>query len=235
MIFIAVSRIARLICFYYYLLIGSSVKNVNDKRPVAILRNHGLCFIHSLKQKLKSLNLFMLCGNVIYGFFFDVAGISWDKLNSKWRKYSNPRSGQYLTHAHSHITRAVEAMTAASPLSRLISMAWPSDLWTNKVVFFVVVVVSRRAYTKECNAVPPINTQNTDTRPQHCTSSTVHYISPQDGRTSTPNIARVMSHVGHPLLNYTTSPISTAHNDKLKNAGGLTKLTNYSAIAKRPH
>ena len=50
----------------------------------------------------------MLCGNAIYGFFFDVAGISWDKLNSKWRTYTNPRSGQYLTHAHSHITRAVE-------------------------------------------------------------------------------------------------------------------------------
>ena len=102
-------------------------------------------------------------------------------------------------------------------------------------MFFVVVVVSRRAYTKECNAVLPINIQNTDTRPQHCTSSTVHYISPQDGCTSTPNIARVMIHVRHPLLNYTNSPISTAHNDKLKNAGGLTKLTNYSAIAKRPH
>ena len=116
MIFIAVSRIARLICFYYYLLIGSSVKNVNDKRPVAILRNHGLCFIHSLKQKWKSLNLFMLCGNVIYGFFFDVAGISWDKLNSKWRKYTNPRSGQYLTHAHSHITRAVEAIDSCFTL-----------------------------------------------------------------------------------------------------------------------
>ena len=73
------------------------------------------------------------------------------------------------------------------------------------------------------------------TRPQHCTSSTVHYISPQDGCTSTPNIAGVMSHVRHPLLNYTTSPIPTAHKDKLKNAGGLTKPTNYSAIAKRPH
>ena len=49
------------------------------------------------------------------------------------------------------------------------------------------------------------------------------------------NIAGVMSHVRHPLLNYTTSSLSTAHKDKLKNAGGLTKLTNYSATAKRPH
>ena len=44
-----------------------------------------------------------------------------------------------------------------------------------------------------------------------------------------------MSHVRDPLINYTTSTISTAHKDTLKNAGGLTKLTNYSAIAKRPH
>ena len=76
---------------------------------------------------------------------------------------------------------------------------------------FFVVVVLRRAYTAECNAVLPINTQNTDTRPQHCTSSTVHYTSPQDGCTSTPNIAGVMSHVRHPLLNYTTSPLFTVH------------------------
>ena len=110
-------------------------------------------------------------------------------------------------------------------------MAWPSDLWTNKVVF--VVVVSRRAYTKECNAVLPINIQNTDTGPQHCTSSTVHYISPQDGCTSTPNIAGVMSHVRHPLINYTTSTISTAHKDTLKNAGGLTKLTKLQCNSKK--
>lgn len=75
----------------------------------------------------------------------------------------------------------------------------------------------------------------TQTRPQHCSSLPVHYISPQDGCTSTPNIAGVMSHVRHPLINYTTSSLSTAHKDKLKNAGGLTKLTNYSATAKRPH
>ena len=52
---------------------------------------------------------------------------------------------------------------------------------------------------------------------------------------STPNIAGVMSHVRQPLLNYTISSISTAHKDTLKKAGGLTKLTNFSAIAKRPH
>ena len=84
MIFIAVSRIARLIFFYYYLLIGSSVKNVNDKRPVAILRDHGLCFIHSLKEKFKRFELIHVAWQRnTWILFFDVAGILWDKLNSK--------------------------------------------------------------------------------------------------------------------------------------------------------
>ena len=119
MIFIAVSRIARLICFYYYLLIGSSVKNVNDKRPVAILRNHGLCFIHSLKQKLKRFELIhVVWQRNIWILFFHVADILWDKLNSKWRKYTNPRPGQYLTHAYSYITRAVGAIDTCFTLTK---------------------------------------------------------------------------------------------------------------------
>ena len=31
------------------------------------------------------------------------------KLKSKWDTYINPRFGQYLTHAHSHMTREVAA------------------------------------------------------------------------------------------------------------------------------
>ena len=36
---------------------------------------------------------------------------------------TNPRPGQYLAHAHSHITRVVAAMAAVSALLGLISMA----------------------------------------------------------------------------------------------------------------
>ena len=183
----------------------------------------------------RGLNLFMLCGNVIYGFFFDVAGISWDKLNSKWRKYTNPRSGQNLTHAHSHITRAVGAIDSCFTLIKAHQHGMAVGPMNKQSRVFCCCCCFEAGVHKGVQCCAAINIQNTDTRPQHCTSSTVHYISPQDGCTSTPNIATVMIHVRHPLLNYTTSPISTAHNDKLKNAGGLTKLTNYSAIAKRPH
>ena len=63
---------------------------------------------------------------------------------------------------------------------------------SGKFFFFV----SRRASKAECNAKSPIlRTRNTDTRPQNCTTPdcTLHVNMPQDGCTSTPKVAGVMS------------------------------------------
>ena len=43
------------------------------------------------------------------------------KLNSSWHTYTNPRPGQYLNHAQSHITRAL-ADTCLDPVASLLGI-----------------------------------------------------------------------------------------------------------------
>ena len=91
----------------------------------------------------------------------------------------------------------------------------------HQVSFFFFV--SRRASKAECNAKSPIlRTRNIDTRRQNCTTPdcTLHVNMPQDGCTSTPKVAGVMS----PATPYRNTRQNkqiqgkTAQQDKLKDA-----------------
>ena len=164
MIFIAVTKIARFICFYYYLLIGSSVKNVNDKGPVAIFRDHSLCFIHSLKQKFKSFEIIhVVWQRNIWISYFDVADILWDKPNSKWHTYTNPRPGQYLAHAHSHITQAAGAIASCFTLIKAHQHGMSIGPMNEQRHAFCVVVVSRHGEHRSAMLYRP-STHKTQTQ-----------------------------------------------------------------------
>ena len=109
---------------------------------------------------------------------------------SKGHTYTNPRPGHYLTHAHSHITRAVSALDSCFALTGAHQHYITVGQWPGKTrVFFFV---SRRAY---------IATKNTDTALYDTILYITGYNMPQDGCISTPKVAGVMG----PATPYTST------------------------------
>ena len=68
--------------------------------------------------------------------------------------HTNPRPDQYLTHAHSHVTRAVAAMDSCLALTGAHQHGIAVGQWTGKTLVFFLV--SRRTYMADCNAKSPI-------------------------------------------------------------------------------